>query len=156
MKGGVWWASLLLCAGCWGVTPEEDPNPTPPENVMDRETFVRVFAETQLVESAYKLHYFGQDDPGKWVSQAYGEVFQRLGVSDSLFWQSHAWWYAHPAAMVGVLEETTEVLNQLERESGLSNGRLQSETSSPTPRVAVDSTRVRRSGGPKRVPKKGS
>lgn len=121
--------------------------PTPPEDVLSRERFVAVFAETQLVEAAYKLHYFGNDDPQRWVKGAYADVFARYGVDEALFWRSHAWWFAQPAAMVGIYEEATEILNQLEREKG--GNPVKAADAEEGRRSVVDSTRFKGGKGPK-------
>jgi hypothetical protein len=138
---------LLAFLSCAGGRPEEEAMPTPPEDVLSRERFVAVFAETQLVEAAYKLHYFRNDDPQRWVKGAYADVFAKNGVDEALFWRSHAWWFAHPAAMVGIYEEATEILNQLEREKG--GNPMKAADAAEGRRSVVDSTRFKGGKGPK-------
>lgn len=126
--------------------------PTPPDDVMSRDRFVQVFAETQLVEAAYKLHYFRNDDPEIWITEAYADVFERNGVEAELFWRSHAWWFAHPAAMVGIYEEATEALNQLESDKGVIPAKA--AASEEGQRAVVDSTRLqdRKGRKPRAIP----
>jgi hypothetical protein len=152
LRTGCWkmCVGLILLIGvtsCAGGRAEEEAMPTPPDDVMSRAQFVEVFAETQLVEAAYKLHYFRNDDPERWVKGAYADVFAKYGVDEAFFWRSHSWWFAHPAAMVGIYEEATEILNQLESEKGGTT--VKAADPMEGRRSVVDSTRLEGGKGPK-------
>ena len=105
---------LIVGAGC---TPEPvglGANPEPPEGILSRAEFVTVMAEIQVVEAASSQRYFRNDNERLKLAEAYNDVWHRTGVSAETFEASHAWWWAHPEAMKGVLRDVFDVLKDME------------------------------------------
>ena len=90
------------------------PNPEPPESILSRAEFVTVMAEIQVLEAASSQRYFRNDNERLKLAEAYNDVWHRTGVSAETFEASHAWWWAHPEAMKGVLRDVVDVLKDME------------------------------------------
>ena len=105
---------LVLGAGCAPEPVGLGANPKPPEGVLSRTEFVAVLAEIQVVEAASDQRSFRNDNERLKLAEAYNDVWHRTGVSAETFEASHAWWWAHPEAMKGVLRDVVDVLKDLE------------------------------------------
>ena len=68
----------------------------------------------QVVEAASSQRYFRNDNERQKLAEAYNDVWHRTGVSAETFEASHAWWWAHPEAMKGVLRDVVDALKDME------------------------------------------
>lgn len=112
-----WWGlalGALLWAGCSPEPVGLDANPEPPEGILSRAEFVAVLAEVQVVEAASDQRSFRNDNERLKLAEAYNDVWHRTGVSAETFEASHAWWWAHPEAMKGVLRDVVDALKDME------------------------------------------
>lgn len=109
---------LLLVLGLGsGCAPEPvglGANPEQPEGILSRAEFVAVLTEVQVVEAASSQRYFRNDNERLKLAEAYNDVWHRTGVSAETFEASHAWWWAHPEAMKGVLRDVVDALKDME------------------------------------------
>lgn len=117
--------ALVLGAGCAPEPVGLDANPEPPEGILSRAEFVAVLAEVQVVEAASNQRYFRNDNERLKLAEAYNDVWHRTGVSAETFEASHAWWWAHPEAMKGVLRDVVDVLKDLEVASNRADSQAQ-------------------------------
>lgn len=106
--------ALVLGAGCAPEPVGLDANPEPPEGILSRAEFVAVLAEVQVVEAASNQRSFRNDNERLKLAEAYNDVWHRTGVSAETFEASHAWWWAHPEAMKGVLRDVVDALKDME------------------------------------------
>ena len=112
-----WWGlalGALLWAGCSPEPVGLVANPEPPEGILSRAEFVAVLAEVQVVEAASHQRSFRNDNERLKLAEAYNDVWHRTGVSAETFEASHAWWWAHPEAMKGVLRDVVDALKDME------------------------------------------
>ena len=112
-----WWGlalGALLWAGCSPEPVGLDANPEPPEGILSRAEFVAVLAEVRVVEAASDQRSFRNDNERLKLAEAYNDVWHRTGVSAETFEASHAWWWAHPEAMKGVLRDVVDALKDME------------------------------------------
>ena len=106
--------ALVLGAGCAPEPVGLEANPEPPEGILSRAEFVAVLAEVQVVEAASDQRSFRNDNERLKIAEAYNDVWHRTGVSAETFEASHAWWWAHPEAMKGVLRDVVDTLKDME------------------------------------------
>lgn len=111
------YTALIGCTlAATGCSPEGGSVTTPPEGILSQDSFARIYAEAQLIEAADKLGMFREDDPSIRLAAAYAELFARTGVSEERYRESFTWWFSHPEALTEVLAQSTDYLNDLERE----------------------------------------
>lgn len=110
--------SILLSVVLVGCVndPRDDAKATPSESssVLSREQFIEVMCDIQLIEAASKNKVFRNDDETLRLGAAYKEVFEKHGITQEQFEESHRWWWTHPQAMRSVLLKVTEKLSQKE------------------------------------------
>ncbi len=108
--------AVILLVSC-SSDERDDPRVTPPEGsyIIEKEKFVEVLADVYLVEAAYKTHAFKNDDEKAILLKNYSDVFSSHGITAEEFENSHTWWWQHPAAMKGLINEVTERLNAIEK-----------------------------------------
>ncbi|MGB1383956.1 MAG: DUF4296 domain-containing protein [Flavobacteriales bacterium] len=126
-------ATALLVVLATGCAPEPvglDARVSPPEGILSRAEFVAVLAEVQVVEAASNQRYFRNDNERVKLAEAYNDVWHRTGVSAEAFEASHAWWWAHPEAMKGVLRDVVDVLKDMEVASNRADGKAPDDASS--------------------------
>ena len=113
---------LLVGAGVLTAFMGCDPRakhdiPPRPDNMLDRETFVALHAEMQLLEAAHRQRMLHGGDRDA-VRQAHRkQILADAGVSDSAFTATYEWWYSQPEALPAVLEEVMARLDSMERGS---------------------------------------
>ncbi|HIN41722.1 MAG TPA: DUF4296 domain-containing protein [Flavobacteriales bacterium] len=88
-----------------------------PEGIVERDAFILLLADIQLIEAASKNRVWRNDDVEKKLVEAYLEVFNRHSVSKEDFEKSHTWWWNHPVAMKSLLLEVTERISQIESQT---------------------------------------
>jgi hypothetical protein len=96
--------------------PRDNAKAIPPNSLLQKDVFIEVMADIQLLEAASKGKVFRNDDASKKVSEGYAEIFNKHGITLELFEKSHTWWWEHPAAMKSVLIEVTQKLTLMEEE----------------------------------------
>jgi hypothetical protein len=97
---------LLAC----GSQIEEEP----PLDILDREKFVLVMTDVQLLEAIRKQKMIREDDPTAKLASWYKEVFEKHGISENQFTATFTWYYGHPEEMILIYEEVFEQLSLLE------------------------------------------
>jgi len=105
-------AALSSCSS----DPRDDARATPPSKLLQKEAFINVMADIQLLEAASKGKVFRNDHASKKVSEGYAEIFNKHGITRVLFEKSHTWWWEHPVAMKSVLIEVTQKLILMEED----------------------------------------
>ena len=106
--------AMLWSAGCSPEPVGLGRNPAPPDGILSRAEFVAVLTEVQVVEAASSQRSFRNDNERLKLAEAYNDVWHRTGVSAETFEASHAWWWAHPEAMKGVLRDVVDALKDME------------------------------------------
>lgn len=86
----------------------------PPLGILPRDSFVLVLAEIHVVETAAKQRTYRTDNESMRLAEAYNDVWFRTGVTAERFEASHAWWWNHPEAMKGVLNDVVDRLRDME------------------------------------------
>lgn len=108
-------ATLISCTS----DPRDNVNATPSDNssILPRDQFIEVMCDIQLIEAAAKNKVFRNDDEALKLGAAYKETFEKHGITQAEFEESHKWWWSHPQAMKAILLEVTEKLSQLQGQS---------------------------------------
>ena len=86
------------------------------EGILDKDTFVEIMVDVQLLESAYKTMVFRNDNEDEVLETAYISIFEKYGVTAEEFRASHTWWWSRPEEVKSILIQVTERLNVLEEE----------------------------------------
>ena len=87
--------------------------------ILERDAFIEVMTDAYLVEAAYKSNVHTSEDELEKLKKRYTDIYSAHGITQEEFEKSHKWWWEHPAAMKGVLQEVTE--NIISIEKSLSN-----------------------------------
>lgn len=106
---------MLAIAGC-------DPRykkdiPALPEGMLDKETFIELHAELQLLEAAHRQRMLRGGDRDAARAAHRKRILTAAGVTDSAFSATYDWWYSQPEALPGLLEEVLTKLDSIERAS---------------------------------------
>ena len=109
--------TLGVLMGCAPEAVDRDPQMQPPEGVLDRDEFVQVLTEIQLVEAVSDLRSYRNDNEKQRLAEAYNDVWQRTGVSAETFEASYQWWWAQPAAMKAMLRDVVDALKEMESDA---------------------------------------
>ena len=88
-----------------------------PDEVIQRDTFLWMLTEVQLIEGVAKQRLLRNDDQESILVSHYAELFNRFNVTEGRFLSSYSWWYEHPEEMDPLLQEAAEALTIMERES---------------------------------------
>ena len=88
-----------------------------PDEVIQRDTFLWMLTEVQLIEGVAKQRLLRTDDQESILVSHYAELFNRFNVTEDRFLSSYSWWYEHPEEMDPLLQEAAEALTIMERES---------------------------------------
>lgn len=108
-------ASMSLLSGCDPRAARDVPPRT--EDMLDRPTFIRLHAELQLLEAAYRQRMLHGGDRDAVRAAHRARILADAGVTDSAFTATYEWWYSQPEALPGMLEEVLQVLDSMERTS---------------------------------------
>lgn len=108
-------ALLATLAGCDPRTERDVPPRT--EDMLDKATFIRLHAELQLLEAAYRQRMLHGGDRDAVRAAHRAQILAAADVTDSAFSATYDWWYSQPEALPGMLEEVLQVLDSLERTS---------------------------------------
>ena len=136
--------TLGVLMGCAPEAVDRDPQMQPPEGVLDRDEFVQVLTEIQLVEAVSDLRSYRNDNEKQRLAEAYNDVWQRTGVSAETFEASYEWWWAQPAAMKAMLRDVVDALKKMESDAkraadtdSLQPGNLKRRDSGGTPELST-------------------
>ena len=99
------WVLFLACT---------EGTEAPPANLIDRARFVDLLVDVQLIEAVGKQKMVRQGDPREKIAGYYRETFEKHGVTDSLFYETYDWYYAHPQLMQEVYDEVINELSVIE------------------------------------------
>ncbi len=108
---GCWlaWGGLIL-TGC-------DPRaqrdvPPKPDAFVEREAFIALHAEIQLLEAAHRQHMLkGDRDRTRAMHRA--QILEAAGVTDSAFTATYEWWYSQPEALPVLLKDVQAQLDSM-------------------------------------------
>jgi len=138
-------AALLLMgmAGCSPAPVGGEADPLPPRGVLEREEFVRVMTEVQLIEAVADKRIYRNDNERQRLAEAYNDVWARTGVSAATFDSSYTWWWGHPEAMKSVLRDVVDALKDMEVESNRGDaageeGNLKNRVAGDTPAPSTE------------------
>ena len=106
---------LFLASGCEPRSARDVP--TPPQDMVDRSTFIELHADLQLLEAAYRQRMLPGGDRDAVRAAQRALILKNAGVSDSAFTATYKWWYSQPEALPTVLQEVQVKLDSLERNS---------------------------------------
>jgi hypothetical protein len=100
---------VLLNAGC-------SSDAKPPEDLIDRETFVILLAEVQLIEAIYNQNMIRNDQPRDRLARYYQDTFEQHQVSREAFTETYGWYYRHPKLMMELYDEVIAELSRRQTE----------------------------------------
>lgn len=115
----VWLFGLLwVFAGCNGPEARRSSaaQVTPPDSILDRDTYKAILTEALLIEAARKQRVFRNDDDSLRLQAAYEALFAQHGIAASEFEDAQAWWFGEAEAMIPLLQEVTEAISDQERD----------------------------------------
>ena len=107
--------AAFLLASC-DPRPKEDI-PARSDIMLDRTTFVKVHAQLQLLEAAYRQRMLQGGDRDAIRAAHRKRILEDAGVSDTAFTATYEWWYSQPEALPGILDEIKLRLDSMERNS---------------------------------------
>jgi len=107
-------AVTISLAGC-------DPRrtrdvPPVPENFIERELFIDIHTQLQLLEAAHRQHML-KGDRDRDRARYRARILREAGVTDSAFTATYDWWYSQPEALPALLEDIQAHLDSIERNS---------------------------------------
>ena len=107
-------ALLMAMTGC-------DPRrkqdiPPQPEGFVEREQFIAIHAQLQLLEAAHRQHML-KGDRDKARARYRASILKEAGVSDSAFSATYDWWYGQPEILPPMLEVLQAHLDSMARNS---------------------------------------
>ena len=112
--------ALVACGlgiGLAGCDPRRaDDVPPQPDGFMDRETFIEVHAQLQLLEAAHRQHML-KGDRDKARARYRASILKEAGVTDSAFTATYDWWYSQPEILPPLLDDVQVHLDSLARNS---------------------------------------
>jgi hypothetical protein len=90
--------------------------PSPPADMLDRETFVNLLVEVQLIEAIYNQNMIRNDNPRERLARYYRDTFLQFDVSRDDFTRTYAWYYKHPLLLMEVYQDVIEELTRRQTE----------------------------------------
>lgn len=112
---GVCFLMVVAFVGCDPRYKEDIP--ALPEGMLDKETFIELHAELQLLEAAHRQRMLRGGDRDAARTAHRKRILADAGVTDSAFSATYDWWYSQPEALPGMLEEVLLKLDSIERAS---------------------------------------
>ena len=94
----------------WSKSKPEDGS-----GVLERGKFIEIMTDVYLVEAAYKSNVHTSEGELEKLEIRYGDIYTAHAITQEEFEKSHKWWWEHPSAMKGVLQEVTENIISLEK-----------------------------------------
>ena len=107
-------ALFALTSGCDHRTVRDIP--PIPEGLIEKEKFIEIHAQLQLLEAAHRQHML-KGDRDKARMRYRSSILKQAGTTDSAFTATYNWWYAQPEALPPLMEEIQIHLDSLTRKS---------------------------------------
>lgn len=107
-------ALAALTAGC-DPRPAKDVPPIP-GGFIEREQFIGIHAQLQLLEAAHRQHML-KGDRDRARARYRASILKEAGATDSAFTATYNWWYSQPEALPALLEEVQVHLDSMARQS---------------------------------------
>jgi hypothetical protein len=85
-----------------------------PQGVLDREAFILVLTDVQILDAGYKQKMYKSRDPRDFLNEHYAKIFESHGVDQQTFVASYEWWTESPDDMVGIYEAVIENISAIE------------------------------------------
>lgn len=85
-----------------------------PPNLIDRDTFVNVLTEVQILESAYNQKYVSYAKVDSAMLSHYKEIFTRFEVDAAAFEASMSYYRSDRELIGGIYDEVISKLTQME------------------------------------------
>lgn len=117
MKKLIFFFFAFAMLACQETSPVADVDPN---SLIERESFVQVLTEIQLLETARKQKMVKGKDPIKAVTQQYKLIFDKFQVTQEQFETTHAYYYKQPDEMVKLYDEVIAEITK--REAALKPG----------------------------------
>lgn len=111
-----WLAAILVCSGWWTGCDTRSQNDIPPApaDLLDRQQFIEVHAQLQLLEAAHRQHMLKGDRDRK-RALLRGQILAKAGVTDSAFTHTYNWWYSQPEALPVLLKDVKSHVDSIQR-----------------------------------------
>lgn len=107
-------ALLMAMTGC-DPRRKQDVPPLP-EGFVEREQFIAIHAQLQLLEAAHRQHML-KGDRDKARARYRASILKEEGVTDSAFSATYDWWYSQPEILPPMLEDLQAHLDSMARNS---------------------------------------
>jgi len=107
-------ALVALTTGC-DPRPAQDTPPIP-DGFIEKEQFVKIHAQLQLLEAAHR-QYMLKGDRDRARARYRTSILKEAGATDSAFNATYNWWYSQPEALPALIEEIQLHLDSLAMES---------------------------------------
>ena len=107
-------ALVALTAGC-DPRPAQDTPPIP-DGFIEKEQFIKIHAELQVLEAAHRQHML-KGDRDRARARYRASILKEAGATDSAFTATYNWWYSQPEALPALLDEIQLHLDSLAMES---------------------------------------
>ncbi len=98
-------AGLLLLCGCGKDVP------SPPTNLIPRDTFVELLAEVQLIEAVFNQNMIRNDEPRARLARYYKTTFEAFNVTPLQFQETYTWYYSQPDLLLEIYDEVITVIS---------------------------------------------
>lgn len=102
---------FLLVVVATACAPEIEPRPA---DVMDGPLFASVMVDVQLLEAAKTQNPHRREWSSESLQSGYTLIFEKYGVTDSLFQRSFRFYQSRPDLMKPIYEEVLDSLNAME------------------------------------------
>jgi hypothetical protein len=112
MKKWLFVLAVLAFAACGTNIPAEEA----PKNLIEREKFIQVMKDVQLLEAIRKQKMIREDDPESTLASYYKQVFEKHQITEESFTQTFTWYYGQPKEMIEIYEAVFEELSLMQGE----------------------------------------
>ena len=85
-----------------------------PTNLIERQLFIEVFTQTQLLETARKQKMIKGDDIDQAITDQYAIIFNNFGVSQEAFEATYMYYYEEPEEMNLIYEAVKVEIAKME------------------------------------------
>ena len=82
--------------------------PAEDSGILQKQAFVELMTDVYLAEASYKSLVHTNPEELEKLKGNYAVILAAHNITQEEFEASHTWWWEHPAAMKGVLQEVTE------------------------------------------------
>ena len=117
MKKLAFFFFAFVILGCQEASNESVVNPS---LIIQRDSFVQVLTEIQLLETARKQKMVKGKDPLKALTQQYKLIYDKFDVTQEQFEITHSYYYKQPEEMVKLYDDVIAEITR--REAALTPG----------------------------------